>query len=181
MPNEVLFKLLIEDMNRFHDREIKLTEKNCRDLMKHILQRERHKLPVPFLEFLKSNKTESSESNGASGEQCDLDKTPLVKWRCFARPVSGLGHFRLMLSFVPASLKYVKMFGKQQRNSFGGKTKIDPGFKDNGNLLEGVRDSLSRRSLTPIMEDVESKYHLKVTCTEEGREGRGRKRKGLGS
>lgn len=161
MPNEVLFKLLIDDMNRFHDREIKLTEKNCRNLMKHILGRERHNLPVPFLEFLKSNKTESSESDGGRGEHCDLDKTPLVKWRCFARPVSGLGHFRLMLSFIPASLKYVKMFGKQQRNSFGGKTKIDPGFKDNGTLLEGVRDSLSRRSLTPIMEDVESKYLAK--------------------
>jgi hypothetical protein len=157
MPNEVLFKLLIEDMNRLHDREIKLSEKNCRELMKHVLQRERHSLPVPFLEFLNSNKTESQDSNNDSGEDFDLGKTPLIKWRCFARSVSGLGHCRLMLSFIPASLKYVKMFGKQQKSSFDSKTKLDSPFKSNGNLMESVRESLSKRSLTPIMEDVESK------------------------
>ena len=67
MPNEALFKLLIDDMSHLHEREIKMSEKNCQDLVQHILQRERSGIPVPFIDALNSTKTSSVDSSNSAG------------------------------------------------------------------------------------------------------------------
>ncbi|XP_020912267.1 KICSTOR complex protein SZT2 isoform X2 [Exaiptasia diaphana] len=153
MPNEALFKLLIDDMSHLHEREIKMSEKNCQDLVQHILQRERSGIPVPFIDALNSTKTSSVDSSNSAGEGSNLDNTPLIKWRCFVRSVQGLaGNCRLMLTFIPASLKYVKLFGKKVSHCRDNKTIFR---EKDSNTLEKVRDALTKRALTPIMEDTE--------------------------
>ena len=39
-----------------------------------------------------------------------------MKWRCFIRAVAGLGCGRIILTFLPASLKHVQLMGKKGRS-----------------------------------------------------------------
>lgn len=64
IPNEALFKLILDEMNRLHDREVLLSDKNCMDLVRHIVQRERSGVPVPFADLLNSTDTLQSSDNG---------------------------------------------------------------------------------------------------------------------
>ena len=39
-----------------------------------------------------------------------------MKWRCFIRAVTAFGGGRLILTFLPASFKYVRLMGRHRRS-----------------------------------------------------------------
>ncbi|XP_048580524.1 KICSTOR complex protein SZT2 isoform X3 [Nematostella vectensis] len=146
LPNETLFRLLIEEMQQLNDREIQLSEQGCRGLVKHVIGRDRNGIPVPFLPLY------------------DSKEVPVTKWRCFARSLSGLGSSRLILTFIPASLAHVQEFGKRYRPSVSS-TSSDKSLNStlestpskHSVVLEGVQEALAKRALTPILEDAEGR------------------------
>lgn len=49
-PNEALFNLLIEHMEKLNNREIRLTDEDCRRFVWHVIGRERSGFSLPFSE-----------------------------------------------------------------------------------------------------------------------------------
>ena len=50
LPNETLFKLLTENMEKLNDREVLLTDEECRRFTCHVVGRERNGMALPFSE-----------------------------------------------------------------------------------------------------------------------------------
>lgn len=122
-PNENLFKLLLENMERLNDREITLTEADWQRFTQHVQSRRRNGVPLPFPEEI-CQVEDPGRSTGRStvadtfgADKKSRQKSALsMKWRCFIRAVAGLGCGRIILTFLPASLKHVQLMGKKGRS-----------------------------------------------------------------
>lgn len=129
-PNENLFKLLLENMERLNDREITLTEEDWRQFTRHVQSRRRNGVPLPFPEEIcrVEDPGRSTVSDILGADKKARQKSALsMKWRCFIRAVAGLGCGRIILTFLPASLKHVQLMGKKGRSrssSLGSGAKI---------------------------------------------------------
>ena len=118
LPNENLFKLLLENMERLNDRDVILTEEDWQRFTQHVQTRPRNGVPLPFPEELCHDK-ESNNSELTNGSEKNSRKrnTPAIKWRCFIRSViDSRGYDRLILTFLPASFKYIRLMGRYARS-----------------------------------------------------------------
>lgn len=104
-------------MERLNDREVILTEEDWQRFTQHIQSRQRNGVPLPFPEELHQAK-ESGDStlNDSRGKKSKNRNTPSIKWRCFVRSVMGLACGRLILTFLPASFRYIRLMGRYGRN-----------------------------------------------------------------
>lgn len=117
LPNENLFKLLLENMERLNDREVILTEADWQRFTQHIQSRQRNGVPLPFPEELHQAKESGDSTLYDSREKKSKNRnTPSIKWRCFVRSVMGLACGRLILTFLPASFKYIRLMGRYGRS-----------------------------------------------------------------
>lgn len=118
LPNENLFKLLLDNMERFNDREVTMAEIDWQRFTQHVQGRNRNGIPLPFPE----EPCPPEESSNSAGSDSSKDRksrsksTSSIKWRCFLRAVAGLGCGRLILTFLPASFKYVRVMGRYGRS-----------------------------------------------------------------
>lgn len=117
LPNENLFKLLLENMERLNDRDVTLTEDDWQRFTQHVQSRPRNGVPLPFPEDLcQDNKSNNSELTNGSEKNSRNRNTPAIKWRCFIRSVTNSrGYDRLILTFIPASFKYIRLMGRYAR------------------------------------------------------------------
>lgn len=119
LPNENLFKLLLENMERLNDREITLTEADWQRFTQHVQSRRRNGVPLPFPEEICQVEDPGRSTVGdiLVADKKSRQKNALsMKWRCFIRAVAGLGCGRIILTFLPASLKHVQLMGKKGRS-----------------------------------------------------------------
>ena len=138
-PNEHLFKLLLENMERLNDREVTLTEEDWNRFLQHLSSRPRHGIPLPFpAELCPAEQQDGGSKKSKAGK-------PLVKWRCFVRAVTALGCGRLILTFLPASLKYVKLMGRhgRRRSSSATNNRLCTPEQEEKNAKEVDRSTLS--------------------------------------
>lgn len=116
LPNENLFKLLIENMERLNDREVVLSDDDWNRFTQHILIRPRNGVPLPFPEELCQRKDSSDSAQNDKEKKSKNRSTSSMKWRCFIRAVTAFGGGRLILTFLPASFKYVRLMGRHRRS-----------------------------------------------------------------
>lgn len=116
-PNEKLFKLLLESMERLNDREVTLTDFSSLRFTQHLPNRKRNDMPLPFpVELCDIEQfTQSTSGEDHSGKKIQKKSVPCLKWRCFVRAVTACGSDRLILTFLPASFKHVRLMGKHGR------------------------------------------------------------------
>lgn len=100
-------------MERLNDREVMLTNSNSLRFTQHLQNRNRNGIPLPFPEEL-CDVEHCNQS--APGEDSSGTKVQNKKWRCFVRAVTACGSDRLILTFLPASFKYVRLMCKHGRN-----------------------------------------------------------------
>lgn len=118
-PNENLFKLLLENMERLNDREITLTEADWQRFTQHVQSRKRNGVPLPFPEEICQVEDPGRSTVGdilGADKKSRQKSASSMKWRCFIRAVAGLGCGRIILTFLPASLKQVQLMGKKGRS-----------------------------------------------------------------
>ena len=116
-PNEKLFKLLLESMERLNDREVTLTDFSSLRFTQHLQNRKRNDIPLPFpVELCNMEEwIQSTSGEDHSGKKMQKKSVHSTKWRCFVRAVSACGSDRLILTFLPASFKHVRLMGKHGR------------------------------------------------------------------
>ena len=160
-PNESLFKLLLENMERLNDREVTLTDVDWRRFTQHVQSRNRSGIPLPFPEELFT----AEECGQSTSQESSKDKKPrnksasAIKWRCFIRAVTALGFVRLIITFLPASYKYVKLMCKHGRGRSSSMGSMSPrssartdekdpkGAKQECNVTEGEAGVTKQSSL----------------------------------
>ena len=104
-------------MERLNDREVILSDDDWHRFAQHIQTRQRHGVPLPFPEELCQRKaSDDSTVQGSKEKKSKTRSTSSVKWRCFIRAVTALGCGRLILTFLPASFKYIRLMGRHQRS-----------------------------------------------------------------
>ena len=104
-------------MERLNDRDVALSEEDWQRFTQHVQSRPRNGVPLPFPEELCQAKESGNSmlSNGREKKSRN-ENTTLVKWRCFIRSVSDKrGSDRLILTFLPASFKYIRLMGRYVR------------------------------------------------------------------
>ena len=103
---------------RLNEREITLTESDCQRFTQHVQSRNRNGIPLPFPEELcpaeESGKSPSQE--GSRDKKSRNKNASSIKWRCFIRAVTAIGSGRLILTFLPASFKYVRLMCRHGRS-----------------------------------------------------------------
>lgn len=104
-------------MERLNDREVVLTEEDWQRFTQHVQSRPRNGVPLPFPEELcQAKKSGNSTLNNGSEKRSRNGNTTSIKWRCFIRSVSDFrGYDRLILTFLPASFKYIRLMGRYVR------------------------------------------------------------------
>ena len=130
LPNENLFKLLLENMERLNDREVMLSEEEWYRFTQHIQSRQRSGVPLPFPEELCQAKESGNSTlqDSRDSKKSRNRNTSSIKWRCFIRAVTALGCGRLILTFLPASFKYIRLMGRHghSRSSTSGSSPRSP-------------------------------------------------------
>ena len=104
-------------MERLNDRDVILSEEDWQRFTTHVQSRPRNGVPLPFPEEL-CQAEESSNSTLANGTEKNSRNrsTPSIKWRCFLRSViDHRGYGRLILTFLPAGFKYIRLMGRYVR------------------------------------------------------------------
>ena len=100
-------------MERLHNRDVVLTEEDCQRFTQHVQSRPRNGVPLPFPEEFCQDK---ESSNDVREKKSRNGNAPSIKWRCFIRSVGDhRGHDRLILTFLPASFKYIRLMGRYVR------------------------------------------------------------------
>ena len=105
---------------RLNEREVTLTDSDCQRFTQHIQSRNRNGMPLPFPEELcpvdESHSDKSSSQEGNRDKKSRNKNPPSIKWRCFIRALTALGSGRLILTFLPASFKYVRLMCRHGRS-----------------------------------------------------------------
>lgn len=148
LPNENLFELLLENMKRLNNREVQLTEEDCQRYTRHVQSRPRFGVSLPFPEELCQDKEcSNSAPNDVREKKSRNGTTSSIKWRCFIRRVADhRGHDRLILTFLPASFKYIRLMGRYVRGR-SSNTGSSPGSPHHAAKMEPEGASVENRSL----------------------------------
>lgn len=106
-------------MKRLNDREVVLCEEDWYRFTQHIQSRQRNGVPLPFPEEMCPGKDCADSSVRDKKEKTSRNKSgSLIEWKCFIRAVKGEEGrgSRLILTFLPASFKYIRLMGRHQRS-----------------------------------------------------------------
>ena len=103
-------------MERLNDREVILSDDDWNRFTQHILIRPRNGVPLPFPEELCQRKDSSDSTQNDKEKKSKNRSTSSMKWKCFIRAVTAFGGGRLILTFLPASFKYVRLIGRHRRS-----------------------------------------------------------------
>lgn len=103
-------------MERLNDREVVLSDDDWNRFTQHILIRPRNGVPLPFPEELCQRKDSSDSTQNEKEKKSKNRSTSSMKWKCFIRAVTAFGGGRLILTFLPASFKYVRLIGRHRRS-----------------------------------------------------------------
>lgn len=179
-PNEKLFKLLLESMERLNDREVTLTDFSSLRFIQHLQNRKRNDIPLPFPGELCDMEQciQSTSGEDHNGKDIQKKSVPSTKWRCFVRAVTACGSDRLILTFLPASFKHVRLMAKHghKGSSSTGSAPRSPhrgtekgtmeaskecGFGEAANIEEKHKSSLLPQS------SLEGKVDLKLVSKEQ--------------
>lgn len=115
-------------MERLNDREVMLSEEDWHRFTQHVQSRQRNGVPLPFPEELCQPKDSGNTVLRDDKEKKSRNKSSSsIKWKCFIRTVT-VGCNRLILTFLPASFKYIRLMGRYgcSRSSSAGSSPRSP-------------------------------------------------------